>query len=414
MLALLENFIMKHLKTSLLAVIFAIFTLPAALAQIGATWTPVTGLPAATWRFCASSTNAAKLVIDGQSGTTFLLYTSTNSGATWTYRTNLEGSIVSSADGTTLAVADSNNQIYISTNSGVTWNPTSVYSPNGTQLAGSLDAKILMAPGLGLISTNSGTTWTPLSAQGPAGACSSDGTKLAVAVLNDTIYVSTNSGASWTPSGAPTSDDWQSLAMSADGNTLIACTLYDDNNDPLNLQRGEFYFSTDAGTSWTEGNYGPENYSLYLNYWESVAISADGRTMAAASIDGSEFGDIPGLLLTSTDSGATWEPASLPTAFLRQVAVSADGTGMMALAAQASGGAYINIGNSAGTPALNISTAGGGTLLSWPFLTPGYVLQQNTNLATTNWVTVTNAPAVVNQVISAPAGPNNFYRLAKP
>jgi hypothetical protein len=65
-------------------------------------------------------------------------------------------------------------------------------------------------------------------------------------------------------------------------------------------------------------------------------------------------------------------------------------------------------------PVLNIANAGGNASLTWPYLTPGYVLQQNSDLATPNWVTVTNTPSVVNQVILAPTNANNFYLLQKP
>jgi hypothetical protein len=53
-------------------------------------------------------------------------------------------------------------------------------------------------------------------------------------------------------------------------------------------------------------------------------------------------------------------------------------------------------------------------LLSWPAPSDGFVLQQNSNLTTTNWVTVTNSPAVVNdekQVTISPSVGNSFYRL---
>ena len=47
----------------------------------------------------------------------------------------------------------------------------------------------------------------------------------------------------------------------------------------------------------------------------------------------------------------------------------------------------------------------------------GYDLEQNANLATTNWLAVTNAPEVVGsekQVVVPPSGTNSFFRLKKP
>jgi PKD repeat protein len=56
-------------------------------------------------------------------------------------------------------------------------------------------------------------------------------------------------------------------------------------------------------------------------------------------------------------------------------------------------------------------------VITWPAASPGYGLQQNADLATTNWTTVTNLPIVVadeKQVILSPAAAQNFYRLRYP
>ena len=56
----------------------------------------------------------------------------------------------------------------------------------------------------------------------------------------------------------------------------------------------------------------------------------------------------------------------------------------------------------------------GGVLVSWPAPSTGYVLQQNTNLTTTNWVAVTNPPVVANgekQITVSPTVGNRYYRL---
>ena len=53
-------------------------------------------------------------------------------------------------------------------------------------------------------------------------------------------------------------------------------------------------------------------------------------------------------------------------------------------------------------------------LVFWPAPSDGFVLQQNTNLTTTNWVAVTNSPVVVNsekQVTVSPLVGNRYYRL---
>ena len=53
-------------------------------------------------------------------------------------------------------------------------------------------------------------------------------------------------------------------------------------------------------------------------------------------------------------------------------------------------------------------------LVSWPDPSTGFVLEQNTNLTTTNWVAVTNPPVVVNgekQSTVSPTVGNRYYRL---
>jgi outer membrane protein assembly factor BamB len=71
-----------------------------------------------------------------------------------------------------------------------------------------------------------------------------------------------------------------------------------------------------------------------------------------------------------------------------------------------------------GAPRLTISlTATNTMLISWPSPCSGFALQQNSNLSTTNWVTLTNTPVTVgsqNQVtMPSPTG-NQFYRLMQP
>jgi hypothetical protein len=55
-------------------------------------------------------------------------------------------------------------------------------------------------------------------------------------------------------------------------------------------------------------------------------------------------------------------------------------------------------------------------LISWPYPSTGFVLEENTNLGTTNWTTVTNTvtnDGAFNFVVLAINPSNNFYRLKK-
>jgi hypothetical protein len=66
-------------------------------------------------------------------------------------------------------------------------------------------------------------------------------------------------------------------------------------------------------------------------------------------------------------------------------------------------------------PVLRVALTTTNTLLiAWPAAATGYALQQNPDLATTNWTSVTNTPDLVGdeyQVILPPASGQGFYRL---
>jgi hypothetical protein len=71
-----------------------------------------------------------------------------------------------------------------------------------------------------------------------------------------------------------------------------------------------------------------------------------------------------------------------------------------------------------GAPLLSIArTTTNTALVYWAYPSTGFALQQNTNLATTNWVgvaeTVTNNGTINFIIVNPPAG-NRFYRLFKP
>ncbi len=70
-----------------------------------------------------------------------------------------------------------------------------------------------------------------------------------------------------------------------------------------------------------------------------------------------------------------------------------------------------------GAPMLSVSlTTTNTVLVSWPYPSTGFNLQQNPALSAPSWVGVTNAPTQVGQqwqVIVRPPTGNRFYRLLK-
>ena len=68
-------------------------------------------------------------------------------------------------------------------------------------------------------------------------------------------------------------------------------------------------------------------------------------------------------------------------------------------------------------PKLDLSIASKKLVFNWTSATNGFLVQTNTSLRTTNWVTLTNKPVTVgtnNQVILAAPTNNVFYRLMLP
>ncbi len=226
------------------------------------------------WLSVASSADGTKLVaagIDIQSGGAFI-YTSSDSGATWTQTTapqQLWTSLASSADGTKLVATglDSNGNgcTYMSSDSGATWTQTTAPQPGLWSLASSADGAKLVAAGGGP-DTDAGGAYT-------GGAC---------------IYTSADSGATWTQTTAP-QQSWSPVASSADGTKLVAAADY-------------IYTSADSGATWTQTTAPRQD-------WQQVASSSDGTKLVAVSSNliatGRPFG---GYIYTSSDSGATWTP----------------------------------------------------------------------------------------------------------
>jgi hypothetical protein len=233
----------------------------------------------------ASSANGTKLVAvstDLDPATLKLvggnIYTSSDSGATWTQTGTKQhwNSVASSSDGTKLVAAGGGPDtdaggaytggacIYTSADSGATWTQTTAPRLSWAPVASSADGTKLVAVAVGhgiYTSADSGATWTQTTAPDPfwqSVASSANGTKL-VAVSTDldpatlklvggNIYTSSDSGATWTQTG--TKQHWNSVASSSDGTKLVAVS--GDLLAPLKIIGGYIYTSSDSGTTWTQ------------------------------------------------------------------------------------------------------------------------------------------------------------------
>jgi photosystem II stability/assembly factor-like uncharacterized protein len=395
-------------------VIFIVWCLFATVNSIFAqTWTLTSAPTNESWQALASSADGSKLLAVSQLG----VYTSTNSGTNWTKNSpplsgNSLKSGASSSDGTILAAGDY-MYIYISTNSGNTW----FRSTNAPQdwwysIACSADGtKLVAAPYYEItagnpqplyISNDSGTTWTATltpSNHWTAVASSADGTRLIALPSHGPVYISTNSGTTWTSNDVVAY--WTSVACSADGTKAVAVA-----------NPGQLYTSTNSGVAWSS------HFVSGAGGFGSVASSADGASLVAAGHQGSAP------IFVSTNSGNSWVKqtnASL-MALWNAVASSADGHKMYAatygfLVNDSSGGIYCL--QTTPSPQLNLISLSTNLAILWTVPSANFVLQQNADLNATNWMTLTDAPALnltnlKNQVMLSPTNSSGFYRLATP
>jgi hypothetical protein len=355
-------------------------------------------LPAQSWDAIVSSIDGSRLLASSAGA----VYSSADSGQTWVAMTNAPGNVMAaSTSGTTLVAAVSGGGIYISSDAGASWRSTSATSNDWVSAACSADAtRLIAATGSGslLISTNAGATWV---AGWPFGwdwsvASSAEGTKFVAAPLQgptaegcDTIYLSTNSGVSWNLTSAPC-ENWASVAMSADGTELVAATA------------SAIFISRDIGATWS-------NTSAPSQGWTSVRLSSDGAKLVAAGFDA---------VYTSTDYGTTWAEASAPFAAWNSLTCSGDGSRI----AGAGDGLVALLRSPAPAPlppplpGLSMSLSSTNARLSWLLPSSLFVLQENAELTSPNWVGVTNGPVLNftnlhNEVTMPRLSGKSFYRL---
>jgi hypothetical protein len=377
----------------LVAVTVAGFLLTSATSLFPQNWT-LTSAPLTNWTCVASSADGNRLVAAASGG---LIYASTNAGTTWTTTdapsTNWSD-IASSADGSKLvALTESANwydyRIFTSTNSGTSWILSSVSGHITSVASSATGSKMAAVTSVGpvFLSTNSGVIWTETlwrSNSTSAIACSADGDKL---VVVPGAYTSTNFGFAWTwPSSFTPAALADLVASSADGNKLVASWGPD-----------ETYTSTNAGITWSHSN-DPRNS------WHRLACSADGDKLVGVawqSID------------ASTNSGSSWvEFLFSSTVNFWSVASSADGCKLVAVV----NGGGIYSWQTTPTPVLNLTPSGGSFVISWIVPSMPFVLQENADLNTTNWIDVPTQPNLnltnLHHEVSVPlSNTNRFYRL---
>lgn len=369
------------------------------------TWTQ-TSAPVTNWTAITCSADGVKLAAFAGGG---VIYTSTNSGATWNPGTNAPlGNlrVASSADGTKLVVAVNGGGIYRSIDSGLTWTQTSAPSNAWVSIASSADgnkltalAQVAPSPDF-YTSSDGGNTWNTNASPYDRWtdlACSADGNTL-VACGPFTILSSTNLGSSWTTNITYGSGSARSVASSADGKRLMAAGVGGGQN--------QIYVSTNSGLAWNQIN-APSIGRL--------VSSADGSKLAATGYSG-YMTNLP--VYVSTNFGVTWTTNDPPGidywTSVQPLAFSADGTKLFA----AVNGGRIWTAQTAPEPQMNITPTDDNLLLSWIIPSTNFTLEQNSDLTTPNWTDVTNTPGLDltnlrDEVLLPLTVSNVFYRLAQ-
>lgn len=246
---------------------------------------------------------------------------SSNSGQTWTTLggpINIAG-IVISGDGTKLAEANSSNDVYTSSNSGATWTQVVSGGANTSSLSANPGGNRLLITHVDntsfdeqshfQTSANWGATWTRPIAFSNIGTtvASADGSTLLAAAYwryggGDTdgthLWRSSDSGVSWSlvsgggiPAGCSPSGYDQQVAIDRSGTRMaVACGGGLDD-----------YVSVDSGATWTKmTGYHGGGAGLLMS-------SGDGKTLLSVQTSGSPLN-----LYLSSDLGATWSTRTVP------------------------------------------------------------------------------------------------------
>ncbi len=163
--------------------------------------------------------------------------------------------------------------------------------------------------------------------------------------------------------------------------------------------------------------------------WASIFSSGDRTRLVVARDDG--------LIYFSDNSGITWRTISAPGKYEFTLSSTPKGSAMMAVITvgipyieKTSGLVHKNVKgwysvgvsangdklvvSSQSTPVLSITNSDNNVVISWSASFTNFVLQQNINLTTTNWVDVTNIVNFIdgqNEVTFYSVTGNNFFRL---
>ena len=208
---------------------------------------------------------------------------------------------------------------------------------------------------------------------------------ISIAPVNDAPVaiipvVDTPAGIHWVSRSASGSQYWQAIALSADGSKMGAV-----------VDGGSIYLSADGGQNWsavgTDRN------------WQSIATSADGSKWVAA-VDG-------GPIYLSTDSGVNWTPSASPRNW---TSVASSSNGQNLVAAEYGGKIYTSVdagvnwaARDSDRPWYSVGSSGSGSNLVAAVYGGGLYTSSDVG---TNWVRRTSGNQLWVSVASSANGRN--------
>jgi len=194
------------------------------------------------------------------------------------------------------------------------------------------------------------------------------------------------------------------LAFDSAGNLFVAngvgsyITKFSATGTNLGVFAGSGGTSPVGLTFDTAGNLYVANQSGAI-----VKITTNATSSVFANIGASPFG------LAFDSAGNLYVSYNTPFNFIEKF--SSTGTDLGAFASGLSSPGFIAIPNPSTT--LRIAAAGNQSVLFWPTSGTNLILQSSTNLASTNWTTVTDAVPVIAFTVTN-ASPARFFRLVQP
>lgn len=329
----------------------------------GTQWTPRLG-PLSWWWLTADA--AGDVLLAGENRGS--LFISTDGGANWNERQGDRQRIWIGADmtptGSKMVAVAFADTMYISENRGETWQAVAQPGFAGLDwesVSISADGNTILASALNQplqLSRDGGATWNAVAQVGSWRnvAISADGRRMVALDQGAQIHTSTDGGVTW-QARTTGAGDWYRVAMSDDGQVIAAAERFD----------GGVWISRDGGQTFVRGTRGG---TPIVADWTTVAVSADGQRIAATATG-------EGVLL-SEDGGQTFAalPAPGTDPNWRSVAMSADGNMMMAatggaVEARTPGQLYTSLGNRTAMGTLGAITGGQNQAIELEYLGNG-------------------------------------------